>query len=881
MAVPTITTPTSEKSNLEKILINVSKDFETIRKSFVKLSLGKKQETATRASQQTELRRSAYKEKFSKFVKSENIDDGKRNLKDITKSFLDSLRSIGGVLGTAFAYLGVAGIVKMLLSATGTGKYMSGFITNIFTSITDLIKKTANFLLSIFQDSQVRSAFVKAFSSLFTFLSSLFFAGFSLIKSLVSDNEVVQTLGRIVKTIFSMIFDGIIILTEIIKELFNQNGTAIKDGIVQFLTEILKTLTVAFEVSKDIFTSLVNDSEFVEAVKNVFRNFWYFVVEAFKQDYKTASGETTNIWAEIAEIIGKMALFYGALLSAKILLMKAVRDLSMAKFDFSKECDCGLVGPEDLPDKDKKKPTGKPGQKPQPKEKGKLDKIGEGIKKGYEGFKEGAKNVWGKVSAFGEKIYDKAAKLGSALKGYLESRLKSSARYFRAIFGNPALRKKVGGIIMQKLGQKAAEFFAKLATKAAVAAAGITTAGVVTVLMTALAIADTVLLLYGIYELLFVSTDGETEDGGYFPQIKSEIEKWLKDNPETSPTPAPPEEATPAASLAQLNKEGSKIGAGYAAAATPAKPAPTPIKTVPSADSQPIQMAPAPASTTPTQSAAMSAESDVAKTRVIGSGYSEEATAALQTKMKKGDVSADAHEPGTDILAQNLMGFVPGFKQFTAFDDAFHGKVSPGSKHNAGLAIDFTVNGGSKEYAAATSAVRKHLADLGLGPGDVKVIDELNNPSSKATGPHIHVQFQSKEAADKYRSLFPNMALTAYSKEAGPAEGTPFTMPTAAKDTTQEIPEQKQKTFASKMIEDMMGGMLALDEMSGGKLGLASDDMKSMMRMLEDELNKGSLFVDNSIKIATQKVEERIGPVNNIAKTNEDVLSAILNRQSA
>lgn len=862
MAIPTITTPTPEKSNLEKVLVNVSKDFAAIKKSFARLNLGKKQETAIRSSQQSDVRRTAYKEKFSKVVKTENIDDGKRNLKDTTKSFFDSLSSIGGVLGTAFAYLGVAGIIKMLLSATGTGKYVSGFVTNIFTSITDLIKKTANFLLSIFQDSQVRAAFVKAFSSLFSFLGSLLYASFSLIKTLLTDNEVIQTLGRIVKSIFTVIFDGIIILTEIIKDLFNQNGAAIKDGVVQFLTEILRTLTVAFEVAKDVFTTAVNNPEFIDSMKNVFKNFWYLIVEAFKQDYKTASGETTNIWFEIGEIIGKMALFYGALLSAKVLLMKAVRDLSMAKFDFSKECDCGMVGPDDL-DRDKKKPTGK-GRKPSTKK----GSVGDRLGKFGSDVAEGAKNLWGKVSSFGENIYNKAKGLGKAIYGYLENRIKSSARYFRAIFGNPSLRKKVNGIILQKLGQKVAEYFGKLATKATVAAAGITTGGVITVLMTALAVADTALLLYAIYELLFVTTDGEKEDGGYFPQMAAEIEKWLKENPETTPLPAPEEAPAATPNLAQLNKEGSRIGAGYAEAAAP------------SVAPMPIQMAPAPRSTTtPSQSAVASAESDVSKAQVIGAG-SAAATAALQEKMKKGDVSAEPHEAGTDVLAQNLMGFVPGFKQFTAFDDAFHGKVSPGSKHNSGLAIDFTVNGGSKEYAAATAAVRKHLSDLGLGPGDVRVIDELNNPSSKATGPHIHVQFQSKEAADRYRSLFPNVQLTALAKESndiGPVEGTPFTM---AKNAMQEIPEQKQKSFASKMIEDMMGGMTALDEMSGGKLGLASSDMKSLMRGLEDELNKGTTFIDNSVKIASQKVEERIGSPRSVAQTNENVLSAILNRQT-
>ena len=134
------------------------------------------------------------------------------------------------------------------------------------------------------------------------------------------------------------------------------------------------------------------------------------------------------------------------------------------------------------------------------------------------------------------------------------------------------------------------------------------------------------------------------------------------------------------------------------------------------------------------------------------------------------------------------------------------------------LAIDFTVNGGSGEYARAASAIKKHLLDSGLNMSDFLVIDEMNNPSAKATGPHVHVQFQSKEAAAKYRGLYPNMPLTAFAKDTTPSEGTPFTMPKPGQKETQLAQEQKDKkeTVAGLMMADLTKGMAALDEMTGG-----------------------------------------------------------------
>lgn len=95
-------------------------------------------------------------------------------------------------------------------------------------------------------------------------------------------------------------------------------------------------------------------------------------------------------------------------------------------------------------------------------------------------------------------------------------------------------------------------------------------------------------------------------------------------------------------------------------------------------------------------------------------------------------------------LAFSLQNAVPGLKQFTSFNDPFH--AGTGSKHEQGLGLDFTIKDPSK-YAEATAAVQRRLAELGI---QGNVTNEKDKPSSRSTGPHIHVSFANAGEAEKF-----------------------------------------------------------------------------------------------------------------------------------
>jgi hypothetical protein len=101
--------------------------------------------------------------------------------------------------------------------------------------------------------------------------------------------------------------------------------------------------------------------------------------------------------------------------------------------------------------------------------------------------------------------------------------------------------------------------------------------------------------------------------------------------------------------------------------------------------------------------------------------------------IKKGDVQKEGSyiDPRLIEAAKLVQASVPGFMQFTGFNDQFHNENSPTSKHTKGMAFDFVLNKKpSKEDGAKIVSM---LSELGL-----QGIDEYNAPSAKATGGHIH-----------------------------------------------------------------------------------------------------------------------------------------------
>jgi hypothetical protein len=108
----------------------------------------------------------------------------------------------------------------------------------------------------------------------------------------------------------------------------------------------------------------------------------------------------------------------------------------------------------------------------------------------------------------------------------------------------------------------------------------------------------------------------------------------------------------------------------------------------------------------------------------------------LGLKIKAGDVQAEGAgiSPKLIELAKAVQAGVPGFGQFTGFNDKFHNEKAPGSQHTKGLAMDFTT------AQAPSIEDGKKVTDWLKQMGASLAIDEYNNPSSGATAGHFHAQ---------------------------------------------------------------------------------------------------------------------------------------------
>lgn len=128
--------------------------------------------------------------------------------------------------------------------------------------------------------------------------------------------------------------------------------------------------------------------------------------------------------------------------------------------------------------------------------------------------------------------------------------------------------------------------------------------------------------------------------------------------------------------------------------------------------------------------------------------------------------------PGTVAAARDAQryGLPGGVSHFSAFNDRYH--AGTGSKHAQGLAFDTTLKEDTREaYAAAAEAMRSRLRKAGLDDKDFTVLDEKNNPSRRATGPHLHTQFNSREAAAQYNQYSARQEAARVAAEAGKAAG--------------------------------------------------------------------------------------------------------------
>jgi hypothetical protein len=130
----------------------------------------------------------------------------------------------------------------------------------------------------------------------------------------------------------------------------------------------------------------------------------------------------------------------------------------------------------------------------------------------------------------------------------------------------------------------------------------------------------------------------------------------------------------------------------------------------------------------------------------------EQAPADLSgLRVKPGATGGGEVAGGVTDAARWMQTNLPGFNRVTSMNDAFHQRLRRNSAHKGGLAVDATISD-PRQSAAAAQQIRDELIAKGLDPSEFRVIDEYKRLSRGGTGGHIHTQFNSAEAAERYRN---------------------------------------------------------------------------------------------------------------------------------
>jgi hypothetical protein len=510
----------TQNVDLKKILPIIGKDFQAIKQGFASLVKFKRDEGLGRVSASYKQRQDTYKTKFSPILKKKT--NLKENVKETSNSLLSALGSIVGFLPSLLTFIGIAGLIKLILGA-GAGSYIGKFIVNAFQSIVDILQKSYTVVRNLFLDTEIQQSFFKTIKKIFEFIATGLMASFAITKSLFTDNEVITKIVETIKSVFSAIFNSIGALYSIVSEIFTENRSSIVSGVGEFVKKIIDVIVPTLKIFAGSFKDLVTNEEFRTAFVNIAKNLVGVVVAAFNVEFTDDKGQRKSIALEVLKWVGEAALLVVAFAALKIAMFKFGLAVSAANFSKDTPCDCGLVGPDDL-DRDGKKT----GQKPKPQEgrgrigqwwddiQSKTKKVGEKIGGYIDEFKEGAKRIWGKVTDFGEKVLKRAVSLGERVIGFVKEKAQKYGKYIIAIVKDSKIYDKVLSLAISKLGPTVERLLARLA----LAGAGVATGGVLTVVFGVLSAIDMAIIFYGIYELLFVE--------GYYKEIEKMVEDWWK-----------------------------------------------------------------------------------------------------------------------------------------------------------------------------------------------------------------------------------------------------------------------------------------------------------------------------------------------------------------
>jgi len=193
------------------------------------------------------------------------------------------------------------------------------------------------------------------------------------------------------------------------------------------------------------------------------------------------------------------------------------------------------------------------------------------------------------------------------------------------------------------------------------------------------------------------------------------------------------------------------------------------------------------------------------------------ADAGLQ--LKKGDVQAEGKHVHPDLIdiAKDIQAEIPGFMQFTGFNDQYHNEKASSSLHTKGLALDFVVAGQPSKKQG------KEIVEMMKGLGLDYAQDEYNNASAKSTGGHFHGQLKAYDGG-VFEGPIGGYNVELHGREAIVPLPDPSSMISVSEEGATKEP------LDSAMASASSGSLPGVDQLAG--------ITQAMMQMMEDKFDE-------------------------------------------
>jgi N-acetylmuramoyl-L-alanine amidase len=527
---------------INNILPNIAKDFASIKMGLLKVSKFQQKEERERYFTKAKERASNYE----RAVRARQVlgSTGKKVAKGAT-SVVGYIMLLGGIIG----------IVK-LITSINIGQYMVKFITNTFSALFDVAKKSVDVITGVLGDQEVQNSFLKTIKAVFTFLGLVLIKGFDIAKDILNDSDIQEKVKSVFQSVLNNVVDVVSALYDILTQTLVENVEKLKTGIVEIFSAITDLIVAAIIAIQDF----VSDDRIRASLSNVAVAVMDFIKVALTQEYDDPkTGKKVVAWHKALEWVAEAAFVTGIFLywKARFLQMGAV--LAASGLTGINDCDCSDLLPDELERRKRGRTT-----RPKPKSGPTL------YERGKERLKKAGRYVADKATQFKNAFIEGWKTAQKNIKVYAEK----VGRYVRVMATNTKIQAKVLSAFSKRFGKAAAaRIGAFLTAQAAALVAAPVTGGlslIVSILLAGLAAYD----IYCLYDLLFVSTDGKNEDGGLAASLNTEIEKEERD---TSPKPVATDTARPYTAASSMS--GSSTPAPVPAPAVATAPTPAPVTT--------------------------------------------------------------------------------------------------------------------------------------------------------------------------------------------------------------------------------------------------------------------------------------------------------------